>query len=103
MTLFNDSMPWGNFGLIARWDQTLDSAPRYRATLDFLTWPGENVTPPPAAILGDGDGNGVVDFADFLMFAAAFGKADPQWDFDGSATVDFPDFITFAGNFGAVM
>ena len=54
----------------------------------------------------DFDGSGRVDFADFLMFAAAFGKSTGQdgfearFDLNGNGIVDFPDFLIFAQVFG---
>ena len=60
---------------------------------------------PPAAELtpGDTDGNGAVDFADFLTLSANFGAVDAVWadgDFDGSGGVDFADFLLLSQNFG---
>jgi photosystem II stability/assembly factor-like uncharacterized protein len=51
-------------------------------------------------LTGDFDGSGIVDFPDFLLFAAAFGTASSTHDLDGSGTVDFPDFLIFVANFG---
>ncbi|MGA1196664.1 MAG: cohesin domain-containing protein, partial [Candidatus Latescibacterota bacterium] len=54
----------------------------------------------------DFNGNGVVDFPDFLMFASAFGKkvGDVGFlealDLNDSGAVDFPDFLSFAQQFG---
>ena len=48
----------------------------------------------------DFNGDGVVDFLDFLLFAAAFGGSNPTFDIDGSGAVDFPDFLQFASDFG---
>ena len=54
----------------------------------------------------DFDGNGSVDFTDFLMFAQGFGKSDGQDDFnakldlDGNGTIDFSDFLLFVNAFG---
>ncbi|MBT3606441.1 MAG: hypothetical protein HN521_25500 [Candidatus Latescibacteria bacterium] len=54
----------------------------------------------------DFNGNGVVDFPDFLVFAAGFGKTsnDPGFqtaiDLNDNGAVDFPDFLTFAQQFG---
>ena len=54
----------------------------------------------------DFDGNGEVDFPDFLAFAGVFGKtsSDPDFDvrmdLDKSGKIDFPDFLIFAGVFG---
>jgi len=54
----------------------------------------------------DFNGNGVVDFPDFLVFAAGFGKTSTDPDFQASidlndnGSVDFPDFLLFAQQFG---
>ncbi len=54
----------------------------------------------------DYDGNGKVDFQDFLAFAGVFGKpasdsdVAARMDFDGNGTVEFSDFLIFAGVFG---
>jgi hypothetical protein len=52
------------------------------------------------AMPGDFNGDEIVDFADFFLFADAFGGADPKYDMDGSGLVDFGDFFIFADNFG---
>ena len=52
------------------------------------------------AVTGDFNGDGLVDFADFFMFADAFGGDDPAYDLDGSGLVDFGDFFLFADAFG---
>jgi hypothetical protein len=49
----------------------------------------------------DFDGSGLVDFADFLLFANAFGSTDATYDLDASGTVDFGDFLMFVEAFGA--
>jgi len=48
----------------------------------------------------DFNGDGFVDFEDFLSFASAFGKVSAQHDLDSNGTVDFQDFLTFASAFG---
>jgi internalin A len=48
---------------------------------------------------GDFDNNGKVEFADFLLFAQAFGGNHAQYDLDESGKVDFPDFVRFATAF----
>ena len=54
----------------------------------------------------DLDSDGDVDFSDFLLFAAAFGKSEggPGYnaaaDLDGDGTVAFSDFLIFASAFG---
>jgi hypothetical protein len=47
----------------------------------------------------DFDGNGTVDFADFLSFVSVFGTTDSHHDLNGNGTVDFPDFLMFAAQF----
>lgn len=53
-------------------------------------------------IAGDLDGNGSVEFADFLALSANFGLPGTymQGDTNLSGTVDFPDFLVLSGNFG---
>ncbi len=54
----------------------------------------------------DFDGNGAVDFTDFLTFVQGFGKSADQADFnanldlDGNGTIDFSDFLLFVNAFG---
>lgn len=54
----------------------------------------------------DLDGDGDVDFSDFLLFAAAFGTSEggagynAAADLDGDGTVAFSDFLIFANAFG---
>jgi hypothetical protein len=56
-------------------------------------------------LLGDMDGNGTVDSADFSIFISSFLRAtnDPAYlgadDFDGNNTVDSADFSIFVSNF----
>ena len=54
----------------------------------------------PADPRADFNGNAVVDFPDFLEFAAAFGSAESKYDLNSNGTVDFSDFLTFADAFG---
>lgn len=54
----------------------------------------------------DFTGDGRVDFADFLDFAAVFGAAagspsyDARFDLSGNNVIDFADFLAFAAEFG---
>ena len=53
--------------------------------------------------LGDLDGNGMVEFADFLVLSANFGTAvnsHELGDIDCSGMVDFADFLALSANFG---
>ncbi len=71
----------------------------------------ENEVDPFAEItlahLGDIDGNGEVDFGDFLTFSRNFGDAVEQagilGDLDRDGTVGFNDFLTFSRNFGLTL
>ncbi len=57
-----------------------------------------------SGIQGDIDGNGTVEFADFLALSSTFGDvADPAGsgaDIDGNGAVDFADFLILSTNFG---
>jgi|GEM_PF-2300868 len=56
-----------------------------------------------ANTLGDIDGNGTVDFPDFLVLSASFGMAADTHitgDLDCSGDVGFPDFLILSANFG---
>ena len=54
----------------------------------------------------DFDGDGDVDFADFLSFARAYGSKqgeanyDAKFDLSDNNEVDFNDFLLFARNYG---
>jgi hypothetical protein len=60
-------------------------------------------------LLGDSDGNRVVDALDLLRLRTSFGKVstDPgflaYFDFDGSGAVDALDLLRFRLNFGTVL
>ena len=61
--------------------------------------------PSPPNFPGDTDGNGIVEFRDFLVLSANFGKesidfAFADGDFTGDSLVSFPDFLLLANNFG---
>lgn len=55
-------------------------------------------------VVGDLDGSGEVDFADFLSLSGNFGGEGGNYttgDIDINGEVNFPDFLTLSGNFGA--
>ncbi len=58
-------------------------------------------------LTADFDGDGVVGFSDFLLFARSFNTAegdagyDARMDLNGDGTVNFPDFVSFSSAFGA--
>jgi len=76
---------------------------------DTGTPPPPPPTPPPTPTMlpGDFDGNGAVEFPDFLLFVAQFGKSssddgfDARMDLDGNGAVEFPDFLLFVAAFGS--
>ena len=57
-------------------------------------------------ITGDFDGDAAVGFADFLLFAAAYGSKSGEagygsrFDLNNSGSVDFADFLAFAAAYG---
>ncbi len=56
-----------------------------------------------SSLPGDLNGNGTVDFADFLVFSANFGDESATYadgDLNIDATIDFRDFLVFSANFG---
>jgi hypothetical protein len=60
----------------------------------------------PSTLLGDINGDGIVDVYDAILLAAAFnsGRGDPNWnphaDLNNDRVVDFYDAIILANNFG---
>ncbi|MDA0746222.1 MAG: SUMF1/EgtB/PvdO family nonheme iron enzyme [bacterium] len=48
----------------------------------------------------DFNGNGTVDFSDFILFAQAYNSTQTRYDLNGNGTVDFSDFILFARAYG---
>ena len=62
---------------------------------------------PPTMLTGDFDSSGEVDFTDFLLFVAQFGKSssddgfNASMDLDSSGTIDFTDFLNFVAAFGS--
>lgn len=59
---------------------------------------GNEVTPPCRA---DFNGNGQVDFFDYLDFADAFSAEAPGADFDGNGQIDFFDYLEFVAAYSA--
>ena len=67
---------------------------------DASEWTGTARPSPPQAVT-DFNGDGKTDFADFFLFADAYGGTDAKFDLDGSGTVDFADFFKFVDAFGS--
>ena len=68
-------------------------------TLEIL-----EMRPPPVVVYAnpraDFNGDGNVDFSDFIAIASAFNTDDSTYDLNGNGVVDFSDFIEFAKSFG---
>ena len=64
------------------------------------------ILPTPSPANPDFDGDGVIGFADFLLFVAYFGLSqgdegyDARFDLDGDGTIGFGDFLVFVNAFG---
>lgn len=55
------------------------------------------------ALTGDANGDGTVNFPDFLLLTSNFGNTNATWrlgDFDGDQQVGFSDFLLLSRNFG---
>jgi len=58
----------------------------------------------PVKLKGDANGDGKVNFDDYLVLESSFGgapRAGANADFDGNGTVDFDDYLILEANFGA--
>ncbi len=51
--------------------------------------------------IADRNGDGVVDFNDFLAFMNDYNAGDPRADLNGDGIVDFNDFLAFINLFNA--
>ena len=72
----------------------------------MITLVGSAWSQTPTAADADFNGNGEVEFNDFLLFTAKFntrqgdGEYEARYDFDGDGEVNFADFLSFVGVFG---
>lgn len=62
---------------------------------DIQIWASEE-----NAVTADFNGDGVVDFLDFMLFIEAFGTTDPKYDLDRDGGIGLLDFLRFAEWFG---
>lgn len=56
---------------------------------------------PPAACPADLTGDGMVDFADYLVFLDRYASEDPTVDYNGDGFVDFLDYLEFLNSYDA--
>ena len=81
----------------------LGTASLLNLTLLISSLFSQNSSPPSS----DFNGNGVVDFPDFLLFVTAFGsqtgqeRYDAKYDLDGNGEIAFDDFLLFVDSFAA--
>lgn len=83
-------------------DQPLPAIPFDDSVEGLKNCPGVE---PGLCLPGDADGNGSVNFLDFLLLNESFGKEGSTWqdgDFDGDGIVAFGDFLILAAHFGQV-
>ena len=72
----------------------------------MLTLVGSAFAQTPTAADADFNGNGEVEFNDFLLFTAKFNTRqgdddyEARYDFNGDGEVNFADFLSFVGVFG---
>ena len=58
-------------------------------------------------LIGDFNGDGVVNLSDHLLFLEVFGLTEDddgfnaEMDLDGDGTIGIPDFLIFVDNFGS--
>jgi hypothetical protein len=76
---------WGSWGVLEYQDQPIDSAPKYRALINWIN----------AKSRGDFDSNGYVDLNDLKAFSNQWLTSGPDADLNKSAPVDFRDLALF--------
>lgn len=87
-------------------DETVDWYRFQDVGQPFGIWTGTYILPvglPPAPVPGDANGDGKVNFADYLVLESTFGsKVTPGSgaDFDMNGIIDFADYLTLESAFG---
>ncbi len=90
--------PAGSSGASQTATLTLTSSSAYNIDAASAT-----VTIAGAGLGGDANGDGTVNFKDYIVLEGNFGKTSATWamgDFDANGTVNFKDYIILEGNFG---
>jgi hypothetical protein len=77
---------WGSWGVLEYQDQSIDSAPKYRALVNWINAPTR----------GDSDSNGYLDLKDLKAFSNQWLTPGPDADLNKSGKVNFTDFSLFA-------
>lgn len=85
-----------------------DEGGQVASRVEIVVTSDPDVLNPPDLVLvvGDFDGDEIVGFADFLLFATHFGRTsnnsnfDVHMDFDSDGQIAFADFLVFIGLFG---
>ena len=92
---FTDTEVWLVHAELARGGETEAISPALGVALQVAASPSP-----------DFDGNGLVGFSDFVVFAGAFGarkgdgKYEAVYDLNGDGSIGFDDFVIFATSFG---
>ena len=92
---FSDTEIWLVHAELARGGETEAISPALGVALQVAASPSP-----------DFDGNGLVGFSDFVVFAGAFGarkgdgKYEAVYDLNGDGSIGFDDFVIFATSFG---
>ncbi len=90
--------PAGGSGATQTATLTLTSSSAYNIDAASAT-----VTIIGSGLAGDANGDGTVNFKDYIVLEGNFGKTNATWamgDFDADGTVNFKDYIILEGNFG---
>jgi hypothetical protein len=77
---------WGSWGVLEYQEQSIDSAPKYRALVNWINAPTR----------GDSDSNGYLDLKDLKAFSNQWLTPGPDADLNSDGKVDFTDFSLFA-------
>lgn len=71
-----------------------------------ITQNGSITLIPPEPLIGDFNGDCVVNFTDFLLFISHYGlsegdpRYDPMYDLNGNGTIGFGDYLIFVRHYG---
>jgi hypothetical protein len=79
---------WGSWGVLEYMNQPIDSAPKYRALLNWIN----------AADRGDFNSDGYINLADIGLFTDQWLTSGPEADLNESTSVDFIDFALIGPN-----
>ncbi|MCC6678866.1 MAG: hypothetical protein IT436_17190 [Phycisphaerales bacterium] len=76
-------------------------APDGTPTSGTIFWDDVDFAQVPAGCAADLNGDGIVDFADYLEFLNFYDAQDPRADFNMDGIVDFADYLEFLNHYDA--